>query len=139
MSTSLLYHAFGIRGYTYLRTEYHHGQVFFTIRQDRDALRCSACGAREVAGRGHVERRFKSLPIGGKPVSIVLPIPRVECAVCKALRQVEIGFIEEACGSFTQEVLGEHRGATGHGLEGHAQDVRTFGFRVNPEHILRAE
>ena len=94
MSTSLLYHGFGIRGYAYVRTEYDHGQVVFTIHQDPDRLRCSACGSRDVGSRGHVERRFKSLPIGGKSVSIVFPIPRVECAVCKALRQVDIGFAD---------------------------------------------
>jgi len=94
MSRSLLYHGFGIRGYTYLRTEYHHGQVVFTIRQDPDALQCSACGSRAVRSRGHAERRFKSLPIGGKPVSIVFPVPRVTCLACGALRQVEIGFAD---------------------------------------------
>ena len=94
MSTSLLYHGFGIRGYTYLRTEYPHGQVAFTIRQDPDTLRCSACGSRDVGSRGHVERRFKSLPIGSKPVSIVFPIPRIACSACGALRQVEIGFAD---------------------------------------------
>jgi hypothetical protein len=31
MSTSLLYHAFGIRGYRYLRTEYDNSKVIFTI------------------------------------------------------------------------------------------------------------
>ena len=94
MSTSLLYHGFGIRGYAYVRTEFHHGQVFFTIRQGDDTLRCSACGSRDVGSRGHVERRFKSLPIGGKLVSIVFPIPRIACSACGALRQVEIGFAD---------------------------------------------
>jgi transposase len=32
--------------------------------------------------------------MGGKPVNIVFPIPRVECAVCAALCQVEIGFAD---------------------------------------------
>ena len=32
MSTSLLYHGFGIRGYEDVRTEYHR-EVVFTIRQ----------------------------------------------------------------------------------------------------------
>ena len=32
MSTSLLYHAFGIRGYDYVRTDYQDGEVIFTIR-----------------------------------------------------------------------------------------------------------
>jgi len=41
-----------------------------------------------------VERNFKSLPIGGKPVSIAFAIPRVECTVCGALRQVKIGFAD---------------------------------------------
>ena len=94
MSTSLLYHGFGIRGYAYMRTEYHHGQVLFTIRQDPDTLRCSVCGSRDVGSHGHAERRFKCLPIGGKPVSVVFPIPRVACAACGALRQVEIGFAD---------------------------------------------
>ncbi len=34
MSTSLLYHAFGIRGYGYVRTDYQDGRVIFTIMQD---------------------------------------------------------------------------------------------------------
>ena len=34
MSTSLLYHAFGIRGYEYVRTDYQDGEVIFTIHQE---------------------------------------------------------------------------------------------------------
>jgi hypothetical protein len=64
MSTSLLYHAFGIRGYEYVRTDYQDGRVIFTIMQEPEDWRCSACGAREVHSRGHVERCFRSLPIG---------------------------------------------------------------------------
>ncbi len=94
MSTSLLYHGFGVRGYNYERTEYKHGQVFFSLSQPRNTLRCSACGSRDVAPRGHTERSFKSVPIGGKAVKIVLPIPRVECLDCKVIRQVEIGFAD---------------------------------------------
>ena len=45
MSTSLLYHAFGIRGYHYVRTEYVDGQVTFTIRQEPETCRCSASPA----------------------------------------------------------------------------------------------
>ena len=33
MSTSLLYHGFGIRGYHYVKTAYEDGQVIFTIGQ----------------------------------------------------------------------------------------------------------
>ena len=34
MSTSLLYHGFGIRGYRYVNTKYEDGDILFTIRQD---------------------------------------------------------------------------------------------------------
>ena len=79
MSTSLLYHAFGIRGYDYVRTEYQDGQVIFTIAQDPEDCRCPACGSRDVISRGHAERRFLNVPIGSRPTAVVLPIPRVEC------------------------------------------------------------
>jgi transposase len=79
MSTSLLYHAFGIRGYEYVRTEYQGGEVVFTIRQGSKTFRCEACGSRDVRPRGRVERRFRSLPIGRRSTAVVLPIPRVAC------------------------------------------------------------
>jgi len=94
MSTSLLYHAFGIRGYDYVRTDYRGGQVTFTIAQDPEDCRCSACGSREVISRGQAERRFRSLPIGGRPTAVILPIPRVECRACSAVRQVEVPFAD---------------------------------------------
>jgi DNA-directed RNA polymerase subunit RPC12/RpoP len=75
MSTSLLYHAFGVRGYEYVRTEYQGGRTTFTIRQGGKALRCPVCGSRDVRPKGRVERRFRSLPIGGRATVVALPIP----------------------------------------------------------------
>jgi transposase len=94
MSTSLLYHSFGIRGYDYVRTDYEHGETIFTIQQDPGDCRCASCGAREVISRGHVERRFLSLPIGRRATTVVLPIPRVECLKCRLVRQVEVLFAD---------------------------------------------
>jgi len=94
MSTSLLYHAFGIRGYQYTRTDYHDGQVIFTIEQEPQTCRCPACGSREVKPRGHVERRFRTVPIGSKTTIVTLPIPRVECPACGVVRQVEVSFAD---------------------------------------------
>jgi transposase len=94
MSTSLLYHAFSIRGYHYTRTDFQGGQVIFTIHQDPETCRCSACGSPQVQSRGQVERRFRTLPIGGRPIFVVLPIPRVECPACGAVRQVKIPFAD---------------------------------------------
>ncbi|HEX2224647.1 MAG TPA: ISL3 family transposase [Thermoanaerobaculia bacterium] len=95
MSTSLLYHAYGLRGYQYVRTDYHEGQVHFTVRLPRRRLRCPACGSRHVHPRGAVARRFRSLPIGGRAVFLRFAIPRVACRDCGTLRQVRLDFAEE--------------------------------------------
>jgi transposase len=94
MSTSLLYHAFGIQGYRYVRTAYVQGQTIFTLGRERDTWRCSACGSADVVARGHVERRFRTLPIGPRPTFLVLPIPRVECRACGVVRQVDVTFAD---------------------------------------------
>jgi transposase len=94
MSTSLLYHAFGIRGYHYTRTDYQDGQTIFTIHQEPETCRCSACGSSHVQSRGHVERRFRTVPIGPRATLVVLPIPRVECRDCGAVRQVKVPFAD---------------------------------------------
>jgi transposase len=94
MSTSLLYHAFGVRGYRYVKTAYVEGEVIFTMEQPRESYRCSACGSEDVIGRGQNIRRFRTVPIGGKPVYLALAIPRVECRRCQVVRQVKIGFAD---------------------------------------------
>ena len=95
MSTSLLYHGFGIRGYTYVRTAYEGGTVIFTIHQERGDLRCAVCGSRQVVRRGAQERRFRSLPIGCRAVQIALAVPRVGCANCGVVRQMPLDFADE--------------------------------------------
>ena len=95
MSTSLLYHGFGIRGYQYVKTAYEGGEVIFTVRQETDDLRCAACGSRRVIRRGYCRRRFRSIPIGSRPVQAVLDVPRVGCVDCGAVRQVPVEFADE--------------------------------------------
>lgn len=94
MSTSLLYHAFSIRGYRQVATDFREGGVSFRIAQDLEDCRCSACGSAHVTSRGHVERHFRCPPIGHRPVTVVLPIPRVWCLNCGVIRQVALDFAE---------------------------------------------
>ena len=93
MSTSLLYHAWGVRGYVYQRGEFVDGGLVVHLRQE-EGWRCAVCESRQVLGRGTVERRFKSVPIGHRPVTLVLPVQRVQCQVCGAVRQVEVQFAD---------------------------------------------
>ena len=93
MSTSLVYHAFGIRGgYEYVRTDYVAGGMVISIRQPREHLRCSHCGSADVHVKTHQDRIFRTLPIGSRPVTIHFPVPRVECQKCGLSRQVRVNF-----------------------------------------------
>lgn len=94
MSTSLLYHAFGIRGYRYARTDFFEGEVLFTIEQGRHTLQCPVCGSREVIAHGNVARLFRNVPIGSKATRVFLKIPRVECHACGVTRQVAVTFAD---------------------------------------------
>ena len=92
MSTSLLYHGFGIQGYQHVHLKYHDGAIHFRVRQEAFSLCCPECGSHQVKRRGQVMRRFRTLPIGDKPVWIELLVQRVFCLLCGVLRQVKVGF-----------------------------------------------
>lgn len=94
MSTSILYHGFGIRGYRYVRTEFQQGTVVFTVEKDRSKLRCPLCQGRNVIKRGTLPRFFHSLSIGRKKTYIRLNVPRVFCCLCKTIRQITLGFAD---------------------------------------------
>jgi transposase len=94
MSTSLLYHAFGLVGYHYVNQTFKGGQVAFRIEQPRERHRCSACGSAEVWDQGGIERAFHAVPIGSKPVVLKLKVPRVMCFDCGKVRQVKLGFAD---------------------------------------------
>jgi transposase len=94
MSTSLLYHAFGIRGYMYVNTSYDEGKVIFQIYKRKTDLCCPECGSRDVVRKGTVTRSFRAVPIGLKPVFIVLAVQRVLCRTCNTLKQIKTGFAD---------------------------------------------
>lgn len=92
MSTSILYHGWGLRGYHYVRTDYPQGQIIFTVQPAPGTLACPACGCRQLIHHGGTERIWRQVPIGSKPIFIRMSIPRVECRECETIRQVEVGF-----------------------------------------------
>jgi transposase len=94
MSTSLLYHGFGLVGYTYVRTAYEEGKVIFTVKHKRDRLHCPECGSRDLVLKGCLPRRFRMVPIGPKVIFLDLDVQRIGCRQCDAIRQVELGFAD---------------------------------------------
>ena len=95
MSTSLLYHGYGIKGYKYVRTIFRNGEIIFRIAHDRFSLRCPKCRSRRFTLKGKYTRLIRSLPIGAKSVFIELPIQRIHCHDCNAIQQVKLKFAEE--------------------------------------------
>jgi transposase len=94
MSTSLLYHRFGLVGYRYVSQIFEPGITTFRIEQPRERFRCSHCRSQEVWAQGGVERNFRALPIGKQPTFITFKVPRVLCFECGKVRQVKIAFAD---------------------------------------------
>jgi len=89
MSTSLLYHAFGATKHNYLKTEYREGAIYFHLETKPGKRRCVECGSRDVILSGRATYELRSLPIGQRPVFLVLHQHVLECKSCGAVRQEE--------------------------------------------------
>lgn len=94
MSTSFLYHGFGLSGYQYVRTCFEKGTIIFKVKQNKADICCSNCKSKRFVYRGKKLRRFRATPIGSKQVFIELEVPRIMCFACKTIRQVKISFAE---------------------------------------------
>jgi transposase len=95
MSTSILYHEFGIRGYRFESAIRSEGTTMYVLSQERHRLRCPRCGTPDVERRGEVPRVFRLLSIGRRPIHALLPIARVYCSRCDIIRQVKVAFADE--------------------------------------------
>lgn len=82
MSTSLLYHAFGVSGVKYLSTNYSDSQVTFHAEMTTQCLQCPKCAGLHFKFRGKHTRRFHMIPFGKKQCFLDLILHRVECRGC---------------------------------------------------------
>ena len=92
MSTSLLYRAFGIREYRHEGTKFEEGQVIFKVVPREPPDCCPECGSKHIQLRGHKEREWQTVPIGGKPVFVRMRIPRISCGSCGRAPQMPVSF-----------------------------------------------
>jgi transposase len=92
MSTSFIYHAFGIRDYVYKATHFIGGGIIFDISPKPEAIKCPECNSRSVIKRGKVVRDLRGIPIGSRPVTIRASIQRVWCSICNFVRQIKLSF-----------------------------------------------
>ncbi|MDL1967667.1 MAG: transposase family protein [Deltaproteobacteria bacterium] len=67
---------------------------FFSIKPAPFSLCCPICGSKDLKHRGTITRMFKTVPIGAKAVFIQLPVQRVQCLCCDAIRQAKLPFAQ---------------------------------------------
>lgn len=94
MSTSWVYHVLGLEGYDSIRQSFEAESVTFHVRPQPELVRCPCCGSRDVIRRGSFERRLRTVPIGWKPVWLVVDVPRVQCRACDCVRRIDLRIAE---------------------------------------------
>lgn len=95
MSTSLLYHGFGLVKQEYLKSDYEGGSIILSTQTKPDELRCRNCNSYRVKKRGYKTRKFKTIPIGSKKVLLNGKLQRLECYECGSILQEKISYADE--------------------------------------------
>jgi transposase len=87
MSTRLLYRTFGVRTFDLVRTTFEKGVTCFHLVKKIAHRRCVCCGSRAVGLDGARTYALRSVPIGNKPVFMVLKLYTLICLNCSTRRQ----------------------------------------------------
>lgn len=92
MSTSFLYHAFGLPGYEFLSNDFSNGKITIKIKPKDKLLLCPCCESKNIIKRGTYKRTIRTVPIGSKPVFLEAEIPRIYCLSCFCTRMIDLKF-----------------------------------------------
>ena len=82
MSTSLLYHAFNLKGVTYRSVNFVGNSIILTFEMTNNFIKCPQCGGRHTIFKGQKTRLFKMGPFGRKQALLQLHFHRLECIEC---------------------------------------------------------
>ena len=95
MSTSLLYHAFGLKGVKHISTKYINGSVIFHAEVTNSIELCPECKSWKThRKKGTRNRLLKMIPIGARPSFLNIKIWRIFCEDCQSLRWPKLPFTE---------------------------------------------
>lgn len=97
MSTSILYHTFGVREYWHVATEYREGETVFHLEKAPEKQWCSECQSREVIKKGAESRLLRTLPVGSRRVWLHLHLHRLQCRSCGALKLEPLLIADAKC------------------------------------------
>lgn len=85
MSTSILYHAFGLKGIEYGATHFVADRIIFSAEMNHRWIRCPECRSRDAIFKGRKLRWFNMSPIGRKKCLLELILHRLQCRACSTL------------------------------------------------------
>ncbi len=94
MSTSILYHAFGLKGIEYKATHFVADRIIFSAEMNDQWVRCPLCGCRDTSFKGQKRRWFYMSPIGRKRCILELVVHRLKCRMCSALWWPTLPFMD---------------------------------------------
>ena len=63
MSTSLLYHGWGLKGYRHVRSHYGGGKLIFTVQPNARSLTYPVCHGRDILHHGSIYRMWREVSI----------------------------------------------------------------------------
>ena len=92
MTSSFLYHAWGLYTHECTREEYKGNTIILHIQTKEREKVCPRCGKRHLVKNGYRMRDFVGLPIGGKKVIIRMKVQHYKCRDCNYDQQERIPF-----------------------------------------------
>jgi transposase len=114
--------------------------VRFGLEHQPQTLCCGHCGSTRTQKAGKVTRRFRTLPIGRRPVILELPVQRLWCADCSKTAQVKLGFADRRRSythAFERYVLELSRLATVQDIARHLQVSWDIVRDIQKRHLVR--
>ena len=94
MSTSLLYHAFNIKGVEYRSTSFLGNSIIIHAEMTDKFTRCPQCGCHQTIFKGHKTRLFKMGPSGRRHAVLQLCFHRLACVECNNLWWPRLSFMD---------------------------------------------
>jgi len=92
MSTSMLYHAFGIKDVKYRKTDFVAGEIRVHAEMTRQLARCPVCQSSDTIYQGRKIRPLRLPQIGRHQAWLYLVVHRLECRNCGALSWPHLPF-----------------------------------------------
>jgi transposase len=92
MSTSMLYHAFGIKHVKFRKAEFIAGEIRFHAEMGRKLAVCPHCKSRNTTYQGRKIRPLRLPSIGLHPVWLFLLVHRLQCRKCGAMAWPQLPF-----------------------------------------------